>query len=73
MTRYARRRTLHAMSAEHNDTSGGSPRARPNVYRDLRVRNERRMAVARILEARRVQQVERVIRTSRQPRFGGPR
>lgn len=61
------------MTGSSNDQSSGSPRDRRNVYRDLRVRNERRMAVARILDARRMRQIERVIQTSRHPRFGGPR
>jgi hypothetical protein len=42
-----------------------------NVYEQLRQRNERRMQLARMSEARRRSQIERVIELSREPRFRG--
>ncbi|HYB25094.1 MAG TPA: hypothetical protein VEF89_00615 [Solirubrobacteraceae bacterium] len=56
------------MSTERSN-SGSRPGDTPNIYRDLRERNERRLNVARILEARRLSQIERVVQTTREPRF----
>jgi hypothetical protein len=58
------------MSTESSD-SGRSGDTR-NIYRDLRQRNERRLNVARILEARRLRQVERVLQAARERRFRRP-
>jgi hypothetical protein len=55
------------MSEKSNDREL-RPEDRHNVYSDLRERNARRMEVARILEARRLRQIERVIQASRNSR-----
>lgn len=56
------------MSTERSN-SGSRSADTPNIYRDLRERNERRLNVARILEARRLSQIERVVQTTRERRF----
>lgn len=50
-----------------NPTDPGSEDRR-TIFSDLRRRNERRMDVARILEARRRRQIERVMQTARNTR-----
>jgi hypothetical protein len=52
------------MSGKSNDREL-RPADRHNIYSDLRERNARRMETARILEARRVRQIERVIQAAR--------
>ena len=56
------------MSTHSNDPAFRRDDGR-NIYQDLRRRNERRMNVARILEARRVRQIERVVQAARERRF----
>jgi hypothetical protein len=55
-----------------NKTDPGSEDRR-TVFSDLRRRNERRMDVARMLEARRRRQIERVMQTARSARGRGRR
>jgi hypothetical protein len=56
------------MTSKSNDRgAAGDPSF---VYRDLRRRNERHADVARLLEARRLRHIERVIQVIRDRRFG---
>jgi hypothetical protein len=59
------------MSTESSDSGFRSGKDR-NIYRDLRARNQRRLDAARVLEARRLRQIERVVQTVRERRFGRP-
>jgi hypothetical protein len=60
------------MNADSNDPEPGSSGHRRDVYDDLRRHNERRMDLARVLEARRIRQIERVMQTARDSRFREP-
>jgi hypothetical protein len=55
-----------------SDRSRHSTGVSPNVYQQLRQRNERRMKLARQADARRLSQVERVLELARRPRFRAP-
>jgi hypothetical protein len=57
------------MNAQSNDPEPGSSGPRRDAYSDLRRHNERRMDLARVLEARRIRQIERVMQTARDSRF----
>jgi hypothetical protein len=56
------------MTAQSNGPEPPSPGHRHDVYSDLRRHNERRMDVARLLESRRIRQIERVMQTARDSR-----
>ncbi len=56
------------MTAQSNSPGPGSPGHQRDVYSDLRRHNQRRMDVARILQARRNRQIERVMQTARDSR-----
>lgn len=62
-----RRRRVVAMDSESNSSQ------RPNIFRDLQQRNQRRRELARVLETRRLRQVERVMEISRKVGFRRPR
>jgi hypothetical protein len=67
-----RRHLRVAVMSTESSNSGSRPREDRNIYRDLRERNERRLDAARILEARRLRQIERVVQTVRERRFWRP-
>jgi predicted nucleic acid-binding Zn ribbon protein len=54
---------------DRNRHSAGIPR---NVYQQLRLRNERRMKLARQSEASRLNEIQRVVELSRELRFRAP-
>ena len=62
-----------AMSKDNNSRAFRSSVDHPSPYHDLRRRNERRMQVARMLEARRMRQIERAMQAARASALRGPR
>jgi hypothetical protein len=58
------------MAAHQQDPGSGTAAVeRWRLFHDLRRRNERRADVARMLEAKRQQRIERVMQVARQRRF----
>jgi hypothetical protein len=58
------------MDKQKNTTgTDAAPIEQPKLYRDLRARNERRANLARLLDAKRRQRVERVLQVARQRGF----
>jgi hypothetical protein len=58
------------MEKQKNATgTDAAPVEQSKLYRDLRARNERRANLARLLDAKRRQRVERVLQVARQRGF----
>jgi hypothetical protein len=58
------------MAAQHQDPAPGTAAVeRWRLFHDLRQRNERRADVARTLEDKRQQRIERVMQVARQRKF----
>lgn len=69
MAQAARPSTVDTMDALNPREAGKAAAGQQKLFRDLRARNERRVKLARVLDAQRRQRVERVMQVARQRRF----